>query len=82
MCVTERDWGGRSGSGGLRQHQIPALSPGKEKLHAEAATVSKVGGDVKRRNLIPGQHGATERGKEEHSSVSVSALWRLGLLRL
>lgn len=66
MCVTERDLGGRSGSGDLRLQQIPALAPGKEKLHAEAATVFKVGGDVKRRNLMPGQQRATESGKEEH----------------
>lgn len=48
MCVTERDLGGKSGGGDLRRQQIPALAPGKEKLLAEAATVFKVGGDVKR----------------------------------
>lgn len=78
VCVTERDLGGRSGSGDLRQQQIPALAPGKEKLHAEAATVFKVGGDVKRRNLMPGQQRATESGKEEHAvyfCVSAVSFW-------
>lgn len=53
--------------GNRRHQQIPALAPGKEKVHAEAATVFKVGGDVKRRNLMPGQQRATESGKEEHA---------------
>lgn len=75
VCVTER-WARVTVEGmyvagvGLRtpgHRWISAWAPGKEKLHIEATTVFKVGGDGKSRDLMPGQQRATESGKEEHS---------------